>query len=77
MVAAQNIMYECAFVTLILIILILIVVDIVIPKYFEHKKKKQSQAGIKIGQKSSLKQKTVNKAKNLMSQAKLFYNLNF
>ncbi len=77
MVAAQNIMYECAFVTLILIIIILIVVDIVIPKYFEHKKKKQSQEGITIKRKRSFKQKQIETARKLMTNAKLFYNLNF
>lgn len=78
MVAAQNIMYECAFVTLVLIIIILIVVDIVIPKYFEHKKKKQSSEGANIKlEKKSFKQRQIDKAKNLMVRAKLFYNLNF
>lgn len=77
-VAAQNIMYECAFVTLILIIIILIVVDIVIPKYFDHKKKKQSSEKISIiKSKGGFKQRSIDSARNLMVKAKLFYNLNF
>ncbi|MBQ0045639.1 MAG: ABC transporter permease subunit [Mycoplasma sp.] len=77
-VAAQNIMYECAFVTLILIILILITVDIIIPKYFDHKKKKQSSEGINlIKSKGGFKQRSIDSARNLMVRAKLFYNLNF
>ena len=75
--AAQNIMYECAFVTLILIILILIVVDIIIPKYFDHKKKKQSGQQITIKSKKGFKQRAIDSSKNLMTRAKLFYNLNF
>lgn len=77
-VAAQNIMYECAFVTLILIILILIAVDIIIPKYFDYKRKKQSSEGINtIKAKGGFKQRSIDSAKNLMVKAKLFYNLNF
>ncbi|XQP56011.1 MAG: ABC transporter permease subunit [Mycoplasmoidaceae bacterium] len=75
MVAAQNIMYECAFVTLILIIIILIVVDIVIPWYFDKKKEKASSAGIKITKKS-FKEQSIERFRNLMTKAKLYYNLN-
>lgn len=78
LVAAQNIMYECAFVTLILIIIILIVVDIVIPKYFDHKKKKKGDQKINlIKSKGGFKQRSIDSARNLMVKAKLFYNLNF
>lgn len=73
MTDAQNIMYECAFVTLILILLILIIVDIVIPKYFDYKKKKRERQGVKIGSRKEEKQPV----KNLMTRVKLFYNLNF
>ncbi len=78
LVAAQNIMYECAFVTLILIIIILIVVDIVIPKYFDRKKKKQSSEEIHILKaKGGFKQRAIDSTKNLMVKAKLVYNINF
>ena len=73
MVSAQNIMYENAFVALILIIIILIVVDIVIPKYFEHKRKKQISGGIKL----TRKQKAKDMRKKIAHRVKLFYNLNF
>lgn len=41
---AQNIMYECAFITLILILFILLIIDIIIPKIFEYKKSNYSFA---------------------------------
>jgi phosphate transport system permease protein len=34
-----NIMYECAFVTMILVLLIILVVHVVIPSYYKHKRR--------------------------------------
>lgn len=78
-VNAQNIMYECAFVTLILIIIILIVVDIVIPKYFDYKRKKDSGdivLDIETKRKHNFRQRSVDTIRNLMVQTRQYYNYN-
>jgi len=81
-VKAQRVMYECAFVILIMIILILLVVDVLIPKIFEHKQKKAISTPIDIiGDKKKIrvfKRKIRHqKVENLKTNAKMFYNLNF
>jgi len=75
---ARNIMYECTFITMILIILILIIVDIVIPKAFEHKKKKAASKAINIKlPKRSFRQKIKDRRYNMVNKMNYFYNLNF
>ena len=73
---ARNIMYECAFITIILIIVILVMVDIVIPKTFEHKKKKGASPILINQNEPTLKQKAQAKARNLTNRFQAFYNLN-
>jgi len=81
-VKARRIMYECAFIILILIILILLVVDVLIPMAFDKKRAKAANTPIEIlGDKKKLKafkkierKKQVARFKNNMM---MFYNLNF
>ncbi|GHU47886.1 hypothetical protein FACS1894218_3320 [Bacilli bacterium] len=46
--AASHIMYECAFVTMILVLLIILVVHVIIPAYYARKKNKAKQQYLKI-----------------------------
>ena len=75
---ARNIMYECTFITIVLIVIILVLVDIVIPKTFEHKKKKAGSKPININEpRKSLATRTKQVTKHMVNKFQMFYNMNF
>jgi phosphate transport system permease protein len=44
----SHIMYECAFVTMILVLLIILVVHVIIPAYYNHKKNKAKEQYLRV-----------------------------
>lgn len=75
-VKANNIMYECAFLILILVLIILLVVDVLIPKHFEGRRRQDALKYNLKENKPNFKTRKIDQAKKLFAKAKMFYNMN-